>query len=612
MQEDNTLNAAHTYADRKKRYFHDTQKYTQKINWVSNMRLLCTLIGIVGAIFLYIYNYPVAALIVLMVFSIAFIILVIKHQRLTDKKYFSLALTQINDEAVTRLEGNWNAFEDTGKEFIDEEHPYAQDLNILGQGSLFQWINTTTTFYGRKSLNKILKEPCNEIDLINKRQKAIQELSENLSWRQNLMANGRKIHLENNQKPKFNDPNSLFEWVKEQKNFYLNPWVITGAKILPLITTFLIIASLFSDLSYSFPLIMISLQILILLPGYSSRIKEFGLTTAYNNRLNSYKNMLFLLENKNFYSQLLTELQESLIISDGKTAASKQLTQLERIVNAISHRHSQLYIVFNILFLLDYQWQISLEKWKKQSGDQLKNWLEVLGKIEALSSLSIIPCDNPEWTLPEITEEVKTFKAKNLGHPLLSSYRVCNDIEIVSPLNTLLITGSNMSGKSTLLRTAGINLLLAYIGAPVCAKTFKTSIMNIYTCMQISDNLEKNISSFYAELLRIKSIVKLAEKRPVFFLLDEIFKGTNSRDRHIGAKAVIKKLQKEGAIGLVSTHDLELGALEKEESGVKNFHFREYYDNGELRFDYVLRPGLSPTTNAIYLMKLAGIESIPS
>jgi DNA mismatch repair ATPase MutS len=201
------------------------------------------------------------------------------------------------------------------------------------------------------------------------------------------------------------------------------------------------------------------------------------------------------------------------------------------------------------------------------------------------------------------------FEAKGIGHPLLTGKRTHNDLVIDNKVKVLLITGSNMSGKSTLLRTAGINLVLAYAGAPVCASWFQASIMGINTCMRIGDNLGENISSFYAELLRIKKIVtEAAAGKRIFYLLDEIFKGTNSLDRHTGAKVLINKLSHTNCIGLVSTHDLELCELERENDRIANYHFQEYYKNGRIYFDYELRPGPSTTRNALYLMQLAGID----
>ena len=270
------------------------------------------------------------------------------------------------------------------------------------------------------------------------------------------------------------------------------------------------------------------------------------------------------------------------------------------------------YIPINILTLWDYQCLINLQRFKKASGASLKSWLEVIGEMEALNSLSTIAYEHSDWAMPKFQDGSPIFKAKSLGHPLLGASRVYNDIHIEKSQNVLLITGSNMSGKSTLLRTTGINLVLAYAGAPVCAESFYCSIMDIYTCMRTSDNLEKNISSFYAELLRIKKLVTATEnKTPIFFLLDEIFKGTNSIDRHTGAKVLVSKLSNENALGFVSTHDLELGEIENTNKKVKNYHLKEYYKDDKLYFDYKLRTGVSTTRNALYLMKMAGLEIPP-
>jgi len=233
--------------------------------------------------------------------------------------------------------------------------------------------------------------------------------------------------------------------------------------------------------------------------------------------------------------------------------------------------------------------------------------------MESLNSLSTIAYEHSDWAMPIFKGGSPVFVAKNLGHPLLGSNRIYNDIHIEKSQNVLLITGSNMSGKSTLLRTTGINLVLAYSGAPVCSESFNCTIMDIYTCMRTSDNLEKNISSFYAELLRIKKLVTATEdKAPIFFLLDEIFKGTNSIDRHTGAKILVSKLSTENALGFVSTHDLELGDIENTNRRVKNYHLEEYYKDDKLYFDYKLRPGVSTTRNALYLMKMAGLEIPPN
>jgi DNA mismatch repair ATPase MutS len=314
--------------------------------------------------------------------------------------------------------------------------------------------------------------------------------------------------------------------------------------------------------------------------------------------------MVTLIEQEEFNSRHLQDLKRRLINDQGQTAG-EQISKLVKISEAIANRYNQLYIFFNIFLLLDYQFMFALERWKEQSGKNLHIWLNIIAEFEALSSLAVLQHDFPEWTTPELFEDGTIFNASEMGHPLLMNSGVPNNLKFEDPKNILLITGSNMSGKSTLLRTVGINLVLAYAGGNVCAKTFKCSFMDIYTCMRVSDNLEKNISSFYAELLRIKMIIKAVEEgKIIFFLLDEIFKGNNSIDRHTGARMLIKKLSKANLLGLVSTHDLELGGLEEENHKIKNYHFQEYYENDKICFDYKLSPGVSQTRNAVFLMKI--------
>lgn len=325
--------------------------------------------------------------------------------------------------------------------------------------------------------------------------------------------------------------------------------------------------------------------------------------------IKDYGRMLFRFEKEKFSSEYLKQLQEGLINSSGENASS-QIRRLEKISDSITNRGNMMFLPINILLLWDYQCAISLGRWKQESGKKIEGWISAAGNIEALCSLGCLSHDHPEWCFPAIRDEKSIFKARNLGHPLLGEGMVRNDVAFREKERTLLITGSNMSGKSTLMRTCGISLVMAYAGAPVCADSMECSIMRLYTCMRIGDNLEKNISSFYAELLTIKNIVQ-ASKEPgqVFFLLDEIFKGTNSSDRHTGAEQVILQLIKNGAMGMVSTHDLELGELENETKGIiKNYHFEEQYKDGKISFDYKLREGVSTTRNALYLIRMAGIE----
>lgn len=277
-----------------------------------------------------------------------------------------------------------------------------------------------------------------------------------------------------------------------------------------------------------------------------------------------------------------------------------------------------LMFILNALFLWDFHCVAALGKWKDHHGRHMRTWVETIGAFEALSSLAVIRQIHSDWSFPEIDEPAPaeghsqlplTFIAKDMGHPLIASdKRVTNSITIENSLG--VVTGSNMSGKTTLLRTIGINLVLAYAGAPVCAQKLTCSIMNIFTSMRIHDDLNSGVSSFYAELLRIKMIIEYSHTRqPMIFLVDEIFRGTNSLDRIAGAETVLRNLSKDWIIGLISTHDFELCNLENQPGKlIKNYHFTEHYVDNQLCFDYKLRAGRSQTRNARYLMEMVGIE----
>lgn len=319
--------------------------------------------------------------------------------------------------------------------------------------------------------------------------------------------------------------------------------------------------------------------------------------------------MIKYIEKHKFNSEYIVNLYEQLYNTDGQSAY-KQIESFSSICELIANRRNILYPILNPILMLEYHFTISLELWKIKSGDSFQKWLNTISELEALCSLAGINYDNPSWNMPQIVNGSSKILAQNIGHPLLGIKRICNNLNLEDPYQVVLITGSNMSGKSTFMRTIGINIVLAYAGAPVCADQFSCNIMDLYTCMKISDNLGESISSFYAEMLKIKSIVNASkEGKHVLFLLDEIFKGTNSKDRLSGAKILIKQLCKTGNLGFVSTHDLELGEMENHKnSKIKNYHFSEYYTDNEIHFDYKLKMGVSPTRNAIYLMKLAGID----
>ena len=596
--------AKQKYEIRKKNYSRLLQKQKKVERNISNLRLVVFAAAIGDMIFAYAtQNYIVFAAILTMLVLI-FIYLVIHHERLISRMKYTNLIVDINDSSLKRLNGEWNKFDDKGEDFVDDSHNYSGDLDIFGKNSLFQCINTAKTFIGRELLRDLLSGVVGDGNDVRERQEAVGELGTMLSWRQRFLAEGmvtsKKIH----------NPKELINWGSDSNQIFRKTWVIAFFRIFPVITILLITTGFIMKL---IPLYLPSTALLIQFGLVSYKVRErymgFSIIEGYNEDLRVYYKMLKYLEKRKFKSTLINRIKDH-IKSSSKFEAFKQIDRLSSIIDSISNRRNLFYIAFNTLTLWDFQSMIALERWKQESGHFLKDWLETVGKIEALASLSILGFENPEWAVPVIYDEKDSvLESKGLGHPLIIGNRVHNDLTVDGKVKVILITGSNMSGKSTLLRTSGINLVLAYAGAPVCASSFGASIMEICTCMRIKDNLEENISSFYAELLRIKKIVSESESgKRVFFLLDEIFKGTNSQDRHTGARVLINKLSLTNSIGLVSTHDLELCDLEQKNDKIVNYNFREYYEDGKIHFDYKLRLGPSTTRNALHLMKLAGIE----
>ncbi|AET69391.1 mismatch repair ATPase (MutS family) [Desulfosporosinus orientis DSM 765] len=590
------------YEKRKEFYAQQAGELHRRINRLSNIRLGLSLVGLSLGVFFYIIYSRSLGIGMVLLTVILFIGLVFWHQSLRRKHLYRQILFENYAQSLQRLAGEWKSFPDKGEDFKNADHPFSEDLDLFGLNSLFQWINTAKTFRGRETLKEWLTAGPSEGEKILSRQEAVRELSKNLSWRQRFLAEACMA------KGLMSSPQGIIQWAKTYDESYLRLRVLILARALPIVTiSFLLIYLLTGKLSFWYPLLGIIIQSLILFAG-KQRGKALKAVYPYKESIKIYEKMLARIERRSFQAEYLQDLKEGLPNREG-TPAFQQIKKLAAITDMIANRDNAIFLIVNILTLWDIQCMIALESWKEKSGRFLGRWLETIAEFEALSSLAGIHYDHPDWTFPEINPAESGIRAVRMGHPLLRG-AVCNDLTIDKHSGILLITGSNMSGKSTLLRTVGINLVLAYAGAPVYARSFSCSRLQLYSCMQVSDNLGESISSFYAELLRIKQIVLATkEQGNIFFLLDEIFKGTNSQDRHLGAKILIRQLSKAGAMGMVSTHDLELGDMEKESrGGIRNFHFREYYENDEIHFDYKLRLGISTTRNAMYLIKMAGIE----
>lgn len=538
-----------------------------------------------------------------LVSAIVFIITVKKHTDIKEKADSFGRLAEVNKRYLMRIDGRWTDLKDEGKEFQNSEHDYSEDLNVFGRASLFQLINITNTYKGRKILAELLAGADKDAESIRKRQEAVQDILSIDEFMQIIESEGLA------EEKLSEDPEKLFKYFEERKGPFHKKMERVPFLVLPSVTVAsLIWYALVPPAGYVLPLCLITLQLIISLYGYLKIRPELALVYNYRNKIKIYYNLLKIIENTEFKSTLGQELKNK-INTSGKLA-SAHIKSLNSLVEAVSIQYNpMLYFMLNTVLLWDFQCLFALNKWKESSGINLRRWLDAIGNIEALSSLGVISCINKNSCWPEVSDDGLIINAKDMGHPLISeSKRVCNDFKFENSIG--VITGSNMSGKTTFIRTAGINLVLAYAGGPVCAGSFSCSAMDILTSMKITDDLSNGISTFYAELLRIKKIIDHSKlKRKMIFLIDEIFRGTNSMDRITGAESVLRNLDREWIAGLISTHDFELCNMEKgSESRIKNYHFTEEYTDGGIYFDYKLKIGPSTTRNAKYLMRMVGIE----
>ncbi len=572
-------------------------KLNKSVNTVATIRLLDFLLMLFLA-YKYvekgtsIYLYSLLTAIGLLVY------LVLHHGKLKNSLRFANSMILINQRYLDRLNDNWVNFGDNGEDFGDKTHPYSNDLDIVGKSSLFQRINLAHNYIGRNALAKdLLNKQYNKDEILN-RQNAIEELSHKLDFIQNLEYESMNTKILN--------PEDLISYFENSKEFTYSNNTRLLINFLPLLTLTSLVLFFILKISSLFlvPFLLVTIQILLWLIGLKKNDSILEKVGLFKNNLEVYHGLLRVIEKENFESPLLREELDSLFSGAGSIKAIKKLDMISERIN-IKHSGA-IYLILNILFLWDYRSVFALENWKKSYGSHVRKWIVSIGKIQSLTSLSVLLQIEENITFPLI-EEDKNIIAKSCGHPLIQKdERVNNHIDIID--NILIITGSNMSGKTTFLRTIGINLVLLNAGTVTIAEEFSSPIINVYTSMRVTDDLKNKISTFYAELLRIKEILDFGLDNPnTLFLIDEIFNGTNSKDRILGAKNVLLNLNKYGLIGAITTHDFDLCELDKY-GRIKNYHFAEDYVHGKISFDYKLKEGRSTSTNAKYLMELVGIE----
>ena len=578
------------------------QKVLQQRKSIFGILRLGTMLAIFAAFyFLWFLNkfYAIAAAIILIIIFIQLI-----YKDLANKAAIKHLqhLININKDELKALGGKYSQFAD-GAPFIPHDHFYANDMDIFGRASLYQFLNRTTSELGAEKLAAWLLSPANT-ETIGLRQAAIKELATKNEWRQNLQAIGKESSIKKNTLEKIKhwlqEPNLFLQYKPWQWLRWLLPIIICSITVL-----------------YSFDIITEKLWYLFLFIFLAIAYQINKLVAPLHNTLSSMVDDLSILsqsiaaiEKEPFASPLLQQLKTDL--QRQNIEASNKIKKLKKILDRLDLRYNiVIAIPLNIFLMWNLQQVLNLEKWKKDNDDNVQLWFDTLAEFEALHSFATLHCNHPAYCFPILKENHFFINATELGHPLIhQNKRINNFINIKTAGEIMLVTGSNMAGKSTYLRSIGINVILTMAGAPVCAKSFELSPVQLLSSMRIADNLEESTSTFYAELKKLKTVIeKINAGEKVFVLLDEILRGTNSLDRHTGSDALIRQLIKQKAAAILATHDVALAALENEfPKNILNFHFDAQTKGEELFFDYKLKDGVCTNMNASLLMKKIGLE----
>ena len=588
------------YSNKISEYNIQISEQNKKFNTIFYSRSFLFILTIVLALFFYKTN-PTISLAVIPITVIIFLYLLHLEIRLKRKTEFLKNLIFVNQIEIQLLNKNFQNINE-GNEFIDKQHNFLSDLDIFGRRSIFQLLNRTATYTGRTKLAQWLTYPFLDKEQINKRQTAIKDLEKKTEWNLHFIALG----IENKEKP--NDKEIINNWLQEENNFTSTPLKIAGI-VLPTIT---ITALAF----YSFGIIGISyfnylfLFQLIIIGSQTKKINKIhdSLSRRFDS-IEKYRLLITAIESEKFSSTELIELQNGL--KSLETNASSHIKNLKGYTDKLDARMNiVIAVLLNGIFLWDINIMQRIEKWRSNHKNDFIKWIDVIGEFDAYISLALYAHNNANYAYPEVETNTFTIEAKNIGHPLINeSNLVKNNYHISGLPKVDLLTGANMAGKSTFLRTIGVNLTLAMIGAPVCASKFKFSPILLFTSLRTNDSLQENESFFYAELKRLHLLIQQYEEgKQVFFLLDEILKGTNSKDQHAGSEALIKKILKLNGVGIVATHDVELSKLMNEfPNSVRNLCFEITIKDDKLNFDYTLSEGVCSTMNASFLMKKMGI-----
>ena len=528
---------------------------------------------------------------------VVFVALLVAHARLRARHRRAERAATFYTRGLARLDGRWSGAGRTGAQFLEPDHPYAADLDVLGPGSVYERVCTARTSMGEETLAGWLLAPADPAS-VPARQAAVQELAPRLDLREDLAVLGEDVAA-------IVRPDALLALARPTTPAP-TPRVRAGAVAVTATTLAVVAVWSVGWAPVTLAAGVVALQSVVRW-RLRERVRDVDRAVAgHGPDLELLAAVLARFEREPLASPMLARLRDALV-TDGQHP-SVMVRRLRRLVDLFDSRRNQFFAPVALLTLWDVHCAFAIEAWRARHGAALGGWLAAVGQLEALGSLAGYAWEQPDDVYPDIVEREARFEASGLGHPLMTRC-VRNDVTLGAATRVLIVSGSNMSGKSTLLRAVGVNAVLALAGAPVRATRLRLSRTAVGATLRIHDSLQEGTSRFYAELLRLRDLVRIADGPvPLLFLLDEILHGTNSHDRRLGAAAVVSGLVQRGAIGLVTTHDLSLSEVAHDPAvGAANVHFEDRLEDGQMRFDYRVRPGVVRTSNALALMRTLGL-----
>ncbi len=565
----------------------------RKLNISSFIRLIVFLLVVYG-VYHYFSEFRIAAIIALTGITV-FLYLVSRHTDLKYERDKIKELVNLNELELRVLDRQFLDLP-SGRDFEDHNHAFSQDIDLFGNGSFFQYLNRTSLKEGEIRLAQILTE--NSIEGIEEKQSSIRELSGKVKWRQEFTAVAKLVKTET-------PSPQVLNWFRTYKTFV--PGVMQWIPLIFSVISLLLITGYALEYVTGMQLFLWFLAGLLTTGIYFKRVNMLSESVnRVQDTFHQYYQLLSLIENTHFNSTLLTEKKD--LINEGVIKASRLSKKFSKAIDALEQRNNFLMgILLNGFMLWDLRQSYKLERWITQNNKHVKNWFEVIEFIDAYNTLGNFAFNHPDYVYPDIESKQHVINAKDLSHPLLDpEKRLDNDL-VIDNEQFFIITGANMAGKSTFLRTVSLQIVMANIGLPVCASHCEYSPIKLITSMRTTDSLSEDESYFYSELKRLQYIVGEIKTDKYFIILDEILKGTNSTDKAIGSRKFIQKLIKSRSTGIIATHDLSLCEVAEELPQVENHYFDAEIINDELHFDYKFKDGICQNMNASFLLKKMNI-----